>query len=93
MQIKNILNGRIGDTVTVQGWIMTCRKQKNLSFRILVLLVDLKQLRNLTRQQKNMMRSEDVTMKDLIAKKSQLKKLNILFRKMHLTLKVSVKKL
>ena len=32
MQIKDILNKDIGDTVFIQGWIMTCRKQKNLSF-------------------------------------------------------------
>tara|TARA_B100000161_G_C33545999_1_gene413064 strand:- start:513 stop:1877 length:1365 start_codon:yes stop_codon:yes gene_type:complete len=32
MQINSILNGRIGESVSVSGWIMTCRKQKNLSF-------------------------------------------------------------
>ena len=33
MKISKILkDSNIGDTVTVSGWVLTCRKQKNMSF-------------------------------------------------------------
>lgn len=32
MSIKIILNKQIGESVVVSGWILTCRKQKNLCF-------------------------------------------------------------